>query len=950
MRFFDLRELDENSVIETDICIIGTGPTGLAIARELAGTHIDVLVLESGGLEYEEDSQSLYEIQNVGRPRCIDQTDVRRRVFGGSSTIWTGRCAPFDDIDFEKRPWVDYSGWPLTRSELDPYLERAGTYLGLGPHCYDDRLWSQFGYADQPKPLLDPQFLEPIFWQFSKGRRDPKTSTDVGRDLTFPNSPNLSVLLHANATHIHTNPDGTCFDSVEISTLENRRSRVRAKALVLGCGGIENARLLLASNGLMPQGVGNQHDLVGRFLMDHPLCILGHFNAKDATKVRDRFGFYWLRNQEGCHNYTHGVTLSQDIQRREQLLRCNAYIEEFDIAADDPWDALYRVASGVKSKRINPQLLQDSRTVLSNSGEIVKGLYRRKVKNRYQLRRAERIEIHCLLEQMPDPESRVTLSPDRRDRLGLPISNINWKISDLERRSASRMGELICQEFQRLKLPTPTLYSPDQTEQGSIFQYMDKAHPTGTTRLSLNPKEGVVDQNLQVHGVQGLFVAGSSVFPTSGAANPTLMIVAVAIRLADRLKALYDKPISGSSRPSTPATSTPLKVFSMVHDRQSESDLGHKSAPIKVGIVGSGQRISEVYLPILSQLPGAYEIVGFTTPSPQSSRRFESKTGIQSFENAAELVQHQQPSFLIAAVPSQVNDKVLMELLDLKVPIFTETPLAWSTTSGKNIIQKASANGVIMGVAEQFPYFPLEQFKQQLIDLGLFGDIYAAYNDFCSYSYHGMAQLRRYLKGNPREARSMDYQFGRDPHKDLAEKWADIQWQVGSVAFDSNAMLFYNYSDYHMESKLCLPQETRLYGKSGTMTGSNIQFFDQKSGQIETSVAVRNYDDQNRLISISATLPGIGLVAWENPYIDHSFTDEQIAVATLLEGMSNAVLTGCPPLYTATEFLDNVAIMQAFRFSSQRNGASIPLPFNEKRHKLLSKLNLGKLKRKLFKR
>jgi choline dehydrogenase-like flavoprotein/predicted dehydrogenase len=948
MRFFDLRELDENSVIETDICIIGTGPTGLAIARELAGTHIDVLVLESGGLEYEEDTQSLYEIQNVGRPRCIDQTDVRRRVFGGSSTIWTGRCAPFDDIDFEKRPWIDYSGWPLTRSDLDPYLERAGAYLGLGPHCYDDRLWSQFGRSDQPKPLLDHQFLEPIFWQFSKSRTNPQLSADVGRDLTFPNSPNLSVLLHANATHIHTNPDGTAFESVETSTLEKRRGRVRAKALVLGCGGIENARLLLASNSVMPQGLGNQHDLVGRFLMDHPLCVLGHFNPEDAANVRDRFGLYWLRNQQGLHNYTHGVTLSDDIQRKEKLLRCNAYIEEFDIALDDPWDALYRVASGVKSKRISRQTLQDGRAILSNSGELTKGLYRRIAKNRYQLRRAQRVELHCLLEQMPDPESRVTLSMDQRDRLGLPISKINWKISDLERHSANRMGQLICQEFQRLKLPTPTLHPISQEGDSPVFQFMDKAHPTGTTRLSLNPKDGVVDQNLQVHGIQGLFVAGSSVFPTSGAANPTLMIVAVALRLADRLKELYDKPVSRSVSPSAPSTASPLTVFPMVRDRPNKSNIAHKSAPIKVGIIGSGQRISEVYLPILNSLPGSYGIVGFTTPSTQSSRRFESKTGIQSFENAAELVNQQQPSFLITAVPSQVNDKVLMELLDLKIPIFTETPLAWSTASGMAILQKAAANGIVMGVAEQFPYFPLEQFKQKLLDLGLFGDVYAAYNDFCSYSYHGMAQLRRYLKGNPKNARSMDYQFGRDPHRDSSEKWADIQWQVGSVSFDSNAMLFYNYSDHHTESKLCLPQETRLYGKSGTMTGSNIQYFDRTSGQIEAGLAVRNYDEQDRLASISATLPGLGYISWENPYVAHPFTDEQIAVATLLEGMSQAVLTGCPPLYTADEFLDNVAIMQAFRFSSQRNGASIPLPFNEKRQKLLSKLDVGRWKRKLF--
>jgi len=141
MSFFDLRQMDENSLIETDLCIVGSGPAGLSIAKEFEGSNIEVLVLESGGLDKEADTQSLYDIENTGAPIPLDQESSRLRIYGGTSHVWTGRCAPFDDIDFEQRSWVAYSGWPITRPEIDSHLERAGVYLGLGPHCYDENLW-----------------------------------------------------------------------------------------------------------------------------------------------------------------------------------------------------------------------------------------------------------------------------------------------------------------------------------------------------------------------------------------------------------------------------------------------------------------------------------------------------------------------------------------------------------------------------------------------------------------------------------------------------------------------------------------------------------------------------------------------------------------------------------------------------------------------------------------
>ena len=538
MQILDLNELANESLVDADLCVVGSGPAGVSIAKEFAGARTNVVVLESGGLADELDTQSLYDIVSVGAPRAIKQESLRRRILGGSSHIWTGRCAPFFDLDFEPRPWVPFSGWPLTRRSLEPYLERAGINLGLGPNRYDETLWQQFK-VDRPTPTLDEQYLEPMFWQFSRNPLNPKEPARFGQNILRSNATNLRVLLHANATHINTNPEGTRFESVEVRSLGGKRARIRSKALALCCGGIENARLLLSSNRLIPRGLGNRYDLVGRFLMDHITCVMGYFDPTDAAEVRARFGQYWLDNDGARSVYLHGLALSRDVQRKEQLLNGHAYLEEYDVADDDPWSALGRLRASLASQIAMKQTYQDAKICLTHAGEICRGIYRRQIKHRPQLTRVKRVELQCILEQTPDPESRVILSRNRTDALGMPLSEINWKMSERERLTAWRMNQLIGQEFRRLQLPTPRPTPWLDEERNWRSYFVERAHPSGTTRMSSDEKQGVVDPNCQVHGVEGVFVSGSSVFPTSGAANPTLMVVTMALRLSDWLKTKY---------------------------------------------------------------------------------------------------------------------------------------------------------------------------------------------------------------------------------------------------------------------------------------------------------------------------------------------------------------------------------------------------------------------------
>lgn len=575
MRVDDLGCLGTDANIETDLVIIGSGPAGLTIAREFFGTSTRVLILESGKLGEEPQFTALNSVENVGEPKGESARKrigshgplspswshesqaygVRCRVLGGSSHAWTGKCAAFDQIDFAERPWVPYSGWPFGLETLGRYLDRAAEALNLGPNCYDDRLWGLMGLTP-PQPKLDPTRLESFFWQFARSRTDKLDYLRFGPEFVASNAPNVRVLVNATVIRIDTDETGARFQGLEVSTIDGVRSSVRASAAVLAASGIENPRLLLVSNRVLTNGLGNRNDTVGRFLMDHPTTRIGRFKTEDIATVLGRFGMYGLKRGGRAHMYQHGLVPSRELQQREQLLNCAAYMST-ERAADDPWDALKRL---LRAKSSRP--LSDLRALAAGPDLLAKGLGMRVLESdaipqrirhlfanaitkrdpnfsgrafRGLPHKLSGLRIDGIAEQRPDPESRITLS-DRTDPLGVPMARVHWRIDDDVRRSLIRLGHLLADEFPRAGLPRPQLedWIAEQRPQDSVLT--DHGHTAGTTRMSNDPKLGVVDSNCQVHGVARLYVAGASVFPTSGHANPTLMIVSVAIRLADRIK------------------------------------------------------------------------------------------------------------------------------------------------------------------------------------------------------------------------------------------------------------------------------------------------------------------------------------------------------------------------------------------------------------------------------
>ena len=515
--------------LRCDICIVGTGPAGATIARELSNTSLRVTVLESGGTERRDETDALNEIESVGWPRVTDQWLVRNRVVGGSSTTWHGRCASFNEVDLQVRDWVPHSGWPFRIDDLIPYFDRGEKYLGLGAGSWltDDRVWARIGHQ-QLKLGLDQDKLSPMFWQFS---RDPANKYDTvrfSRHLTAGDlGSNVTLVTNATVTRIKATESGAAVESVEFAAAGGRRWSLPASTVVVCAGGVENARLLLSSNDVVPQGLGNENDLVGRFLMDHPRGQVARFRLTDSRAVLNRFGPF-KSHAAGANLYQFGVRLSPGIQRSEQLPNCAIWVSKHN-APDDPWDALKRFARG------KANVPQDLSAILLNNGLIFRGLKDRLISSRALARKVDALYLEAMCEQLPNPDSRITLS-DRADPLGVRLPRIDWRVSEEEARALRRITELMVEQLSRIGLEPPVL--EDWVRDGAMFPHTvkDIAHPTGTTRMAHYPSQGVVDSECQVHGVNGLFIGGSSVFPTAGHANPTQMIVALALRLADTLR------------------------------------------------------------------------------------------------------------------------------------------------------------------------------------------------------------------------------------------------------------------------------------------------------------------------------------------------------------------------------------------------------------------------------
>jgi choline dehydrogenase-like flavoprotein len=472
-----------------DVCVCGSGPAGITVARELAAGGKRVALLEAGGLEFTEQSQSHY----AGTESGISTFDIavkhgRLRYFGGTSNHWSGMCGIFSESDFWSRRYHELPGWPIARSEVLAHLPAACEILDLGTTDFSS------------KPLGAPG--RDAFAHVGIALSPPtRFGTKYRKEIV--ESSGIDLFINANLVDLHLDRSPGVrqrIDHVLVSNYRGETAKLVARQYVLALGSIENARMLLSANKQLPVGIGNHSDFVGRCYMEHLNVGIGRFVTRAGqTMIND------------------GTNLTA---REPTLLRLN-------------------VGAGILSLGTNAKPRESGRL------GPVRGVLRKAACDVETVRDfARRFKdftcagdgvISSLIEQAPDRNNRVTLR-DEVDDFGLRRAHVHWVLSDADRRTVRALGLELAKELVALDAARVQL-SAFITDTSKDIPVLSHAHQMGTTRMAADPRLGVVDANCQVHGVGNLYMAGSSVFPTGGGINPTLTIVMLSLRLAKHLRA-----------------------------------------------------------------------------------------------------------------------------------------------------------------------------------------------------------------------------------------------------------------------------------------------------------------------------------------------------------------------------------------------------------------------------
>ena len=517
----DLEKIDNTKSLEADICVIGAGVAGQTVAASLKDTKLKIVLLESGGKDFRRDTENLSHGENVG----LDYYDLKTshlRLFGGTAAVWGGRCAELDEIDFEKRDFLRHSGWPIKKADLTPYYAEIFKQLGLEQ---PSGLWDKLS---RKRPEFDPVKIDTGLWVFDeKGERFADTEIDTLQ--------HCDIVLNATVTALEVTDTGE-IKSVTAQSLKNTAVTIKAKAFVLAAGAIESSRLLLAAGG----GLGNRYGQLGRYFMEHPHARGGEIVTDKPAQALSilprairhhgkRYAAYLrpaetLQRQAGILNSSLSLTLRRREGEKMESYRSAIGKMKHDLPSSKTWRSLYH---GAKSLAVRGLEFTDPWSSVSNM-KLSGG--------------KSGIFAVIRAEQSPNPDSRVILSDDK-DALGLPRANLDWRLQDIDRESVRVLMETLRDEFARLGWgqvkPSDWLYDSSnvwKTDSLISAHPIGGYHHMGGLRMSSSPRTGVVDADCRLHDSPNLYVAGSGVFPTGGWANPTVTIMALALRLGDHLR------------------------------------------------------------------------------------------------------------------------------------------------------------------------------------------------------------------------------------------------------------------------------------------------------------------------------------------------------------------------------------------------------------------------------
>jgi len=520
----DLEDAGAPAHFNTRICIVGAGVAGILLASSLAAKGIATHLLEAGGLVFEERSQELFAVEDAGTPHS-GATEGRFRTFGGSSTRWGAQMLPYTQDVLHPPAALGLPEWPLELAEIEPYYREIEQFFAASPRPFSDDLLQEFG-------LSRPFISDEVRLRFSKWapftRRN--LAGTLGKECLA--SPLVTVFTHANVLSIELNPNGSAVSSLTVTNYQGRRFQFSAQTYVLGTGTIETSRLLLASTSVCANGVGNCRDQVGRYFHDHIGVPAAEIPASDRSKVVDRFAPFL----SGGTLHTPKLEATAALRADQKLLSVMAHfpIEEPENSGAGRVRAVLR---GLQRRKFDRDVRQNLMALPAASVEVAQLLWSAKMKNRRALSKGARIALHIDCEQRPDGQSRIRLSAEK-DRLDMPKAVVDWRVSDEEHETVRKFAQTIDRLLRDAGIAS-VAWHPELAEPGSrwLTRATDTYHMMGGARMGTDPSSSVVDSNLCVHGIENLFIASCAVFPTGGSSNPTFTMIALALRLKDRIAA-----------------------------------------------------------------------------------------------------------------------------------------------------------------------------------------------------------------------------------------------------------------------------------------------------------------------------------------------------------------------------------------------------------------------------
>lgn len=555
--------LCDGLTLAADLAVIGAGPAGIVLTLEAERHGFDVVLVESGAERLDPDIQSLADAAEWDAALHAPMQLTTRRQLGGASVIWGGRCVPYDEVDFDYRPFITEAQWPVGYDDVLPYFQRACDWLACGRAAFDTTGMPHLPASLVPG-LADGDVLTSSLERWS-------LPTNFGREYRrrLRDSPRVRAVTGLTCTQVAARPGDAQVSHLACRSLDGKRIKVRARAYALACGGLETTRLLLASPGPAGRPLGDHAGHLGLWYMGHVEGVIA--NVRFTTTPKSTI-FGYERDIDGTY-VRRRLSINRKVQHEQQLPNVAAWLANPELA--DP-----RHRSGVLSfaylalrSPIGRHVASDAQR-LSLTGEVVPGSpyggaergsaprhlrnvvsepwsvarfaagfgskrflpRRRRAPGFFVYREDNSYPLQYQGEQAPNRSSRITLADDR-DAIGMPKLRIDVRFSRQDVDGIIRTHQVWDTYLRETGVGRLEYLSPDP-EAAVRSRLGGGFHQVGTTRMSARPEDGVVDRDLAVHGVRNLFVASSSAFVTAGQANPTFMIVAFAVRLADRLREL----------------------------------------------------------------------------------------------------------------------------------------------------------------------------------------------------------------------------------------------------------------------------------------------------------------------------------------------------------------------------------------------------------------------------